>query len=381
MINSATAIPLHQQIEREIRADIRAGIYPPGCRLPTEQQLCRRFGVSRYPLRQAFDRLSRAGLVVRVAGKGTFVSRNGEAPEPEPTPAAASAQAAGRRLIALLIPDLLGDYPRDIARGVVQTAGEAGFAPLVFFNGKSTDEANLFDHLPELGVGGLILFPHDRSAVDQAVRTGLPVCLIDRNPGRTDVDFVETDNLGGGFMAARHMHLHGFTAAVCVAQQHGLSSVRERLTGFARGAEQVQLDWLNRPADWAECLRHPDCLAAEDFSLVRFEADLALYRNRLPLAVFCENDQLALRVMDCLRAAGLAIGRQVGVIGFDNDSAGRFSDPPLTSVAQNGWLIGEAAARLTIGRITSPAGPFVRHILPTQIVSRRSCGENRLSDT
>jgi LacI family transcriptional regulator len=49
--------------------------------------------------------------------------------------------------------------------------------------------------------------------------------------------------------------------------------------------------------------------------------------------------------------------------------------PPLTSVAQNGYLIGETAARLAIRKIESGSRQSVRHILPTQLVARKSCGE------
>jgi GntR family transcriptional regulator len=47
---------------------------PPNTLLPTEQQLARRYGVSRVTVRQALSVLERAGLLSRQRGRGTIVS-------------------------------------------------------------------------------------------------------------------------------------------------------------------------------------------------------------------------------------------------------------------------------------------------------------------
>jgi len=65
---------LHHQLETLIRHKIEIGHLQPGDRLPTEQELCLQYGLSRTPVRQALQDLVRDGLVVRVPGRGTFVA-------------------------------------------------------------------------------------------------------------------------------------------------------------------------------------------------------------------------------------------------------------------------------------------------------------------
>ncbi len=66
-----TSEPAHRRIERHLRELISsgAGRSEP---LPTEVELTERFGVSRMTVRQAFNTLVGAGLVVRYRSKGTF---------------------------------------------------------------------------------------------------------------------------------------------------------------------------------------------------------------------------------------------------------------------------------------------------------------------
>jgi len=67
-------IPLYYQIMRNLKEQIVSGKLGPGDRLPSEAEQTRRFGVSRVVIRQALRILEEQGLIVRIKGKGTFVS-------------------------------------------------------------------------------------------------------------------------------------------------------------------------------------------------------------------------------------------------------------------------------------------------------------------
>ncbi|KWR90954.1 histidine utilization repressor [Cupriavidus sp. IDO] len=76
--SSASASPtaLYQQVKEYIARQIQSGAWQPGDRVPSEQELVSRFGVSRMTVNRALRELSEQGRVVRVAGVGTFVAEH-----------------------------------------------------------------------------------------------------------------------------------------------------------------------------------------------------------------------------------------------------------------------------------------------------------------
>jgi GntR family transcriptional regulator len=67
-------IPLYQQLETALRAQIESGRYAEHQRLPSERELVDQFGVSRMTVRQALVALTQEGLIYGRVGKGTFIS-------------------------------------------------------------------------------------------------------------------------------------------------------------------------------------------------------------------------------------------------------------------------------------------------------------------
>ncbi|MEN0000662.1 MAG: GntR family transcriptional regulator [Pseudomonadota bacterium] len=72
--------PLYRRIARLLKADIVGGVYAVGDLLPTEQDLCDRFGASRYTIREALRLLEEDAMVERRQGRGTEVISSTERP-------------------------------------------------------------------------------------------------------------------------------------------------------------------------------------------------------------------------------------------------------------------------------------------------------------
>jgi len=85
--------PLYQRVADDIVAQVAAGNWCVGGRLPSERELCERYQVSQITVRRALRELAHAGRVYSHHGLGWFVSAN-------PAPAVFS------REVALLLPDL-----------------------------------------------------------------------------------------------------------------------------------------------------------------------------------------------------------------------------------------------------------------------------------
>lgn len=68
-------VPLYTQIKEMVRAKILDGTYAPHAQLPSEAEMIAAFGVSRITVRQAISDLQKEGVVFKIHGKGTFVSK------------------------------------------------------------------------------------------------------------------------------------------------------------------------------------------------------------------------------------------------------------------------------------------------------------------
>jgi len=67
---------LYKQIKSLIRKQVIDGVWKPGDKLPSEQQLGKNFDVSQGTIRKALDEMTAENIFVRKQGKGTFVSEH-----------------------------------------------------------------------------------------------------------------------------------------------------------------------------------------------------------------------------------------------------------------------------------------------------------------
>ena len=69
-------VPLYYQVQHTIYQRITRGDYSPGTQLPSESELSRELGVSRVTVREALRVLAQENVLVKIQGRGTFVSDN-----------------------------------------------------------------------------------------------------------------------------------------------------------------------------------------------------------------------------------------------------------------------------------------------------------------
>ena len=69
-------IPLYYQLQQLLRKKILSDVLPLDVPLPTENELCKEYSVSRTTVRQAFAALKNEGLIFRIPGKGTYIAPN-----------------------------------------------------------------------------------------------------------------------------------------------------------------------------------------------------------------------------------------------------------------------------------------------------------------
>jgi len=72
-VNRYASVPLYAQVKESILKALSEGVLKPGDRLPTEEELCARFSISRPVVRQAYSELIAEGIITRIKGKGSFI--------------------------------------------------------------------------------------------------------------------------------------------------------------------------------------------------------------------------------------------------------------------------------------------------------------------
>ncbi len=91
-----------------------------------------------------------------------------------------------------------------------------------------------------------------------------------------------------------------------------------------------------------------------------------------PTAVFALNDLMALGALRAAAEEGCSIPGDLSVVGYDDLEISRFSNPPLTTIAQPKKEVGMRAVNLLVERMSKKSQPPVRLVLPPELIVRRS---------
>lgn len=98
--------------------------------------------------------------------------------------------------------------------------------------------------------------------------------------------------------------------------------------------------------------------------------------GKIPSAIFCANDPLAMGAMQALLDAGIKVPEEVSIMGFNDVDSCNFTRPTLSTVYAPSSEMGEMGASLLHGMITEEDISYPRRIqLPCQLVIRNSCRE------
>jgi LacI family repressor for deo operon, udp, cdd, tsx, nupC, and nupG len=97
-------------------------------------------------------------------------------------------------------------------------------------------------------------------------------------------------------------------------------------------------------------------------------AERLLGRRSPPTAIFCFNDEMAMGVLETAKRHHIRVPDDVSVVGFDDIRFARYTDPPLTTVAQPMRAMGEGTVRLLLqilngGGMTTPEPVTLPHTL------------------
>ncbi len=190
----------------------------------------------------------------------------------------------------------------------------------------------------------------------------VPVVYISQHaPGRASV---YVDDVAGTRRGTQHLLNLGHRRIGYVAAETDWGfafSADARLTGYRQAVAGAGLPLDEDLVVAARCERRP----------VEEAVGRLLGLADPPTAVVAESDQLAMRVMWVLRAAGIGVPERMSVLGFDDHEFAEWMD--LTTIAQSPEDLGRAAAELACELLRDGTPDQARHIeLPTRLLPRGS---------
>jgi len=95
--------------------------------------------------------------------------------------------------------------------------------------------------------------------------------------------------------------------------------------------------------------------------------------KKLPRAIICGSDEVAIGVMCYLNEKNISIPQQVAIMGIDNIEISAYTNPPLTTMNVQKKNMGTKAVEMIINNTVGQGEDAVCISLPTDIVERKSC--------
>lgn len=285
----------------------------------------------------------------------------------QPNQLAARLRSGKTHNLVVLVPTIANVFFARVISGMQQVAHERGFT-LLLSNTQADEQteshyARMVESAAADGVIQLRAFnPFKREHVNaHQLHPMVNACeVLDDVACPT----VMLDNRAAAAAMTRHLLALGHQRIALVKGPARSPLTRDRIAGYRDALNEVGISFDEQ------------LLVAGDFSLKSgFEAAAHLLTlAERPTAIFCENDEMAIGAIQCLKKMGLRIPEDISVAGFDDINFAEYSDPPLTTIAQPAEEFGRTAVSLLIdvlqGRVTKAA----KVILPFELVMRNSTG-------
>jgi LacI family transcriptional regulator len=170
------------------------------------------------------------------------------------------------------------------------------------------------------------------------------------------------DNFSGGYTATQHLIEHGCRKIGHISGPLSYLEAKERKDGWEKALRDANIEpRMTCESDWYSVSGY-NCMS----TMLEQWPDIE--------AVFAASDFSALGAVKALQKSGRRIPEDVKVIGFDDIQELDYTNPPLTSIRQDYFSMGELATEELCRRIEDPNSETRKVIIPTQLITRSSCG-------
>lgn len=284
----------------------------------------------------------------------------------KPSALARSLRRQETHTIGVLVPQLNQPFFSILTFAMEKTLFASDYRTLVCSSEEDAlKEAAYIDILLRQRVDGVVLVPTGRSAenINRLLQARIPVVLIDRDLPGLPINRVLSDNHGGAYAGVKHLIELGHRQIALIGGPPHSQAIQARTEGAAHAFQEagIEID--------------PNLVVID----TRYELDIG-YRaaRRLmqyrqpPTAIFALTDVIAVGVLHAAAELDLRLPDDLSVMGFDDIPLASYVIPPLTTVAQPIYEMGQTAVEILMRHLRDRDAPLETIKLDTQIVMRKS---------
>ena len=278
-------------------------------------------------------------------------------------PLASMLRSGDAKIVAILVPDLDNPFFTSIVSAVEHCLGKDSFEVIVASShDDETVERSRLKAILAWRPAGLIVIPcsDDFAGREVIEASKTPYVIADRVTGNLNADTVSLDNEQAGRIAAAHLIELGHKNVVIAASTMRLANIRQRCSGASKVFRAHRL---------------PDPMIVElGFDIEAKSQKLSEWfdHNSPPTAIQALTNFTTLTALMTMAEHGLALPRDISLIGFDDYTWMRARATPLTAVVQPVREMGRILWERLSARIKGDDSPAKHVLLPCQLKLRAS---------
>lgn len=260
----------------------------------------------------------------------------------QPSAAARSLKTNQTKVIGVIVNSIDDPFFSEILFGIEDAAQQAGYS--LFIAASQYDpirEQNIVQTMMEQRTDGVIICSSSFSADKgrQLLANGFPVVVVNYKANENFNYSIYHDDVDGSQQLTRHLLALGHTKIAYLGNSKSGRTSLDRLNGFKKEMRKVGVK-IN-PIYVFEVEGSEPELGKES---LRYFMNL----SDRPTAIMCFNDMLAIGFLHACRQAGIRVPEDLSVTGFDNITLSAYTSPPLTTLDQPKYSIGNEAAQLLL---------------------------------
>jgi LacI family transcriptional regulator len=273
-----------------------------------------------------------------------------------PNALARGLQTRKTRTVAMLIPDIGSPFYARVVQGAESRLRQADYS-LMLGNTYNQPEEQIryLTVFRSQQVDGVMMFlaAGDETEPARMVKAKKPVVFVGRSPRTFAGDTVTADNVKGTRLAIDHLLAAGHERVAIITGQASLSTSADRVEGWRKSLRKRKL-----PAP-ASLIGEGDWTAESGYSVTK----RLLEQSPRPTAIFAANFLMMTGVLRALKERGLRCPEDVQVASSDDSEWLDVFIPPISTVVQPSYAMGEHAADLLLKRIQQPSRKFETIVL------------------